>query len=116
MALLVKKEVTKAGLSRTGCYIQLVPHFITGSEIVPTDKSIWATKEDYIANPSNGTIPSLDEIASNFSIEYSSAPENCEGDTVAMKMLYWINEEAKKAILTANPSWEDADVEIVDLP
>lgn len=115
MSLLIKQKVTQSGLSRKECYVQLIPHFITGVDNIPVDRNIWKDRDAYLANPSNGTILSLDEIASSFSINMKTAPKDCQGDTVAIKMLYWINDETKKAILQSNPTWVDSDIEIVDL-
>lgn len=115
MALNIKKTVTAGGLSRMGCYVQLVPHFVTGTPVVPMDRNIWKDRTDYEANPTQGTIRALDEIPQSFNIDTTTAPADCQGATVIAKMLYWMNTQAKAKLLILNPSWIDGDIEIVDL-
>lgn len=115
MALQINKTVHKSGLSMNGCYIMLVPHLVTGQATVPTDRNIWANKADADANPTKGTIPSLDEIADAYYIANNTAPADCTGADVLSKALYWINTQVKAQLLVANPTWVDGDIEIVDL-
>jgi hypothetical protein len=115
MALLIKKTVTTEGLSRIGCYIQLLPNALTGIPNVPIDRNIWKNKTDFLANQTKGTITKLDEIKNSFLVARDTAPSDCQGSTVEIKALYWLNTEVKAQILADNITWTDDDIDIIDL-
>lgn len=116
MALLIKKPVTSGQLGKTGCYIQIKPYLVYGLKQIPVDRAIWGSKADYDANQNEPTINSLIEVSDSFKVLTSNVPTTGDGKNVLDKMLYWISVDVKTQILAANPTWVDADIEIVDIP
>lgn len=117
MALLIKKPVTSGQLSKsTGCYIQIKPYLVYGLKTIPVDRAIWGSKADYDANQNDPTIGSLKEIDDSYLVLTSNIPTTGDGKNVLDKMLYWVSKDVKAQILAANPTWVDADIDIIDIP
>jgi hypothetical protein len=117
MALKIIPEVTAPGeLKKEGCYINLLLHMDCPNPIIPVDRYIWASKEDYDTNPKNPSIMALIEIESYYRLDMENAGDVYQGKNIAYKMIMWAHQDIKSQILAANPKWSDADIEIVDVP
>lgn len=117
MALKILKEVSAKGdLKTDGCYIQVKPYLPFDLQNVPVDRGIWKSKEDFEANQSGPTIPALIEIKNAYYLNPEDAGDIYEGKNILYKMLWWVNTAIKQQILADNPTWVDADIEIVDIP
>lgn len=117
MALKILPKVTAlGGLSKDGCYIQIKPYLPYDLKSIPVDRGIWASKEDFEANINDPTIASLLEIRAAYYLNPESASDIYEGKNIVYKMLTWANESVKAIILSDNPTWDDDDIEIVDIP
>ncbi len=123
MALKILKEVTSKGqLSKAGCYIQIKPFLPYGMPNdlpkIPCDRFIWASREDFEANMSEqqATIQSLTEVPSAFYLDAATAGDVYQGKNIVYKSLMWANQAVKDQILELNPTWDDKDIEIVDIP
>lgn len=117
MALKILPKVnTVAGLSKNGCYIQITPYLPFDLLTIPVDRGIWANKADFKANVKNPTIAQLVEIRNSYVLDPELAGQVFEGKNILYKMLMWANKAVKDIILADNPTWTDADIEIVDIP
>lgn len=132
----IKKQVTNSRVVHAGCSIIIKPHFNYDLSPMSIDRAIWLNNDDYedclqekvvgkdeenkevkadVARNS-GTINSLDQVRSFYTIDPTECPEDVEGSeavTLFEKFLQWVEEKVVEQILKDNPTWSKSDIEII---
>ncbi len=118
MALKLKKQLSSNGVNLDVTFQPIIEitcmvtsKFKTNSMINAT---VFNTVEDF-ANHNRSGLNDIDQIKGLRQISIGTPESDNEGANIVEKFNLYLNNIAKAKILADNPSWVDADIEIVNI-